>query len=110
MKMTRETYEALKADVHAVASHCAFRIRPDTSIATLWLILHEINAQRSYGDDHPRWQTRPRFLPPSHVNGQTWLNEVLYGKEGLYDDHIKTALTQILKDVEAEEKKSTKSS
>jgi hypothetical protein len=43
------------------------------------------------------------------VNGQTWLNEVLYGKEGLYDDHIKTALTQILKDVEAEEKKSAKS-
>jgi hypothetical protein len=99
MKMTAETYAQLKADVHTIAKDCGFNIRANTSIATLWTIVHEINAQRSYGIEHPRWQTRDRVLPPSHVNKGNWLNETMY-KAGLNDNHIETALAQIAKDVE----------
>jgi hypothetical protein len=94
MKMTTEQYEALKADVDAVALHCRLLRRGDTSLAVMWAILHEINAQRSYSDEHPRWKVRERFLTATHVNKKHWLTD-LYDA-GLNDVHIKTALMKIV--------------
>jgi predicted DNA-binding protein (MmcQ/YjbR family) len=94
MKITPEVYAELKQDVLAIAAHCQFKIRPDTSMTTMWCIVNEINAQRSYDDTHPRWAERKRILPASHVNKQCWLNDRLY-QSGLNDEHIKTALKKI---------------
>jgi hypothetical protein len=93
MKMTKEQYQQLKDDVNAVALHCRLSRRPNTSMAVLWMIVHEINAQRSYSDDHPRWQKIGRVLPASHVKTKSWISD-LYDS-GLSDLHIKTALQRI---------------
>jgi predicted DNA-binding protein (MmcQ/YjbR family) len=93
MKMTPEQYQSLKADVNKIAVSCHLLRRPDTSIAVMWALFHEVNAQRSYGDDHPRWAKRQRVLPASHVDSQSWLTE-LYDS-GLNDNHLKTALMKI---------------
>jgi hypothetical protein len=97
MKMAPEVYAELKNDVAAVAAHCHIKIRPDTSMMTMWGIVNEINAQRSYDDKHPRWQVRDRILPASHVDKQCWLNDAMYNR-GMHDEHIKTALKKIVQD------------
>lgn len=97
MKMTDAQYKDLKDSIDVIAKHCKLLRRPDTSLTVLWSLLHEVNAQKSYANDHPRWQTTPRLLHVSHVHtASSYINE-LY-KSGLNDSHIETALKQIAKD------------
>jgi hypothetical protein len=96
MKMTPEQYTALKADIHAIAIHCRLTITQKTDPVTLWYATMEVNAQRSYGDDHPRWTKTKRVLPASHVDSQCWLAD-FYNK-GLNDAHIMTALKKIVQE------------
>lgn len=98
MKMAPEQYTELKADLKTLIALVVFppdaleRAKDSTGklpIRVMWHFFHEVNAQRSYGDDHPRWLTRKRVLEPSHVGGQAWITE-LY--ETLNDSHLETAL------------------
>lgn len=106
MKMTKELYDALKADIAVVLKGCGFALRKDTSTAVLWRLLHEVNAQRSYDDSHPRWTQIPRWLPLSPNQDHSYLN-VLY-RSGLNDSHIETALKKIAQEWEEENKKEEK--
>lgn len=64
-------------------------------------LTREINAQRSYGDDHPRWEIIDRVLPDSHVKTRSWLNE-LYDVHDLNDDTLRTAANWALQTIAKE--------
>jgi hypothetical protein len=97
MKITAEQYAELKVAVNNIADAYNLLKRPDTSTAVLWAIFHEVNAQKSFDDTHPRWQTRARVIPLTHKD-QSYIG-VLY-KSGLNDKTLETALKAIAKEWE----------
>ncbi|WP_323016412.1 hypothetical protein [Castellaniella sp.] len=120
MKFPKHLRTQLVADVRAVCAAQAKMLsekqsadlqdRPFTAemIAEIrkqspFAFVHEINAQRSYDDKHPRWRSEnylPRVLEPSHVDGRCWLNE-LYDRDGydLNDETLRTAVVWALRQV-----------
>ena len=97
MKMPAAVRAQLLTDIQTVV--CAYCPTVDRSALTLshmWQLAHEVHAQRSYGDDHPRWTNRKRVLPCSHASGKGWLAE-LYAT--LDDNHIGTALHSIQREL-----------
>lgn len=95
MKMNPETFKALEADCVAVCG--ALDIEP-ASIATgadAWAVLHRVNRDRSYGDDHPGFSGGhwTRVLPRTMEEGTHYMD--IFYNAGLVDAHIKTALSVI---------------
>ena len=104
MKYPKERRDELVADIKAVAKlllETNGKTLADIKRYSVWVWVHEVNAQRSYGDDHPRWATIPRVLPPSHVDGQCWLNG-LYNEHELDDSHIQTAAQWAVNKIEVD--------
>jgi|SRR6185312_4183716 len=102
MKMTDAQYKELKDSIDVIAKHCKIERSQNTSMAVMWALVHEVNAQKSYSSDHPRWVTIPRLLHYSPHEPYYYL-DTLY-RSGLNDSHIETALKQIRKDWEKEQK------
>lgn len=91
LKMPKTVFDSLQADMRLIAKKmdAMWRTRTEPyTVAQCWQLLHEVNAQRSYADNHPRWDSKTRYLPQSHVGGQTFINE-LY--EHVNDTHIASA-------------------
>jgi hypothetical protein len=104
MKMPLPMFNQLKADMALLLREKYHVLCPVDQLArtSIYTVFHEVNAQRSFADDHPRWRTQPRLLEPSHVDGQTWINSVYAA--GLQDDHIDTALSRIVRELGAEQR------
>lgn len=107
MKMVAQNFNALKADFAEVLSRFYFYTSPEkTATLTLseaFVVFHEVCAQRSYDDTHPRWAKRDRVLSADYAavwhGGQSGFLAHLYANDGspLNDSHISTALRKILK-------------
>lgn len=95
MKYPTTLRPQLIADVLAVAkmlaksNNCTVEHALQNAAATIFI--REVNAQRSFTDDHPRWHNLTRVLSPSHVDSQSWLTE-LYDIHGLNDATLTTAV------------------
>lgn len=101
MKMSKDLFTSLKADVTTV---CEGRPESVATPADAWSVFKKVWMDRSYDDDHPGFRDGHwvRVLPYS---GRNHLDR-FYGDEDLNDDHIATALRQIMPNAWAKAKAS----
>lgn len=100
MKMSKEKYNQLKADIAAVAEH--FNIILTTyqekwRMAYMYKLYTAVNENRSYNDEWFALTGNTRALP---YTGRKYCH--LYD-EGLNDTHIKTALKKICNELLTEQ-------
>jgi hypothetical protein len=107
MKMNENVFTQLSQDFHTVLTEYfrgSISDDPKESMIDAWVVFHEVCAQRSYDDTHPRWEHNDRVLSPDwsekwNMNGnQTGYLAWVYDNKGdpIHDDHIHTALKKII--------------
>ena len=105
MKMTKKLFEQLWSDFETTLTkhfRCTLSDDPKESIIDAWVVFHEVCAQRSYDDTHPRWEHNDRVLSPDWSDkwygGQSGYLAYIYDNEGdpINDNHIATALKKIV--------------
>ena len=113
MKMSKETFSRLEKWIDAWLKYNKLDREQVQTSGDAWLVLRFVADQVSYDDSHPMYDVSnenhfDRILPPELANVRsegnggsgTGLFAFLYYKEGLNDDHIKTALRKIFPHIE----------
>jgi hypothetical protein len=97
MKISAAALASLSADIRTVLSAlCPTADIRALSIGDMWALFHEVHAQRTHSDSHPRWTNVDRVLQCTHATHNCGYIGSLYGL-GLNDSHIETALRSIQK-------------
>lgn len=93
MKMPKEMYDSLKADIEVIVRELTLFDRLD--MKTMWDIHAIVSRNRAYDDNHPNFKSKAwkRFLP---FDGR---NYCWYYDAGLDDSHVETALKKIRKEL-----------
>ena len=88
--------DSVKDDIRAILKHYGVNISSipeENRMIIMWDCMAELSANRAYDNNHPRWLTLARVIP---YDGRDYC---FYYQDGANDDHVKTMLKQILKEL-----------
>jgi hypothetical protein len=93
MKIAPKVYNSILEDFKVICAHYNLN-KSELTIRDLWGMLNIVSRNRAFDDSHPQFADKTKRVLP--YDGREYC---FYYADGCNDDHVKTALNKILKEL-----------